>query len=87
LRKVLSNPGFKIQREELQLTDVDPDSTAQILAKLENIVRDDTNKTNEDIKDIYSGLTKYGKAIEKVIIYFVRSNLFNAKTKWYSEIQ
>jgi hypothetical protein len=46
----------------------DPNSASITLAKLQNPVKQAFDKVNDDLKDVHSGLTKYQKALDKVII-------------------
>jgi hypothetical protein len=43
----------------------DPSSAAMTMAKLQSPVKQSFEKANDNLKDIYSGLTKYSKAVEK----------------------
>jgi len=44
---------------------IDPESAAMIMAKLQNPVKTQFEKVNDDLKDIHSSLNKYSKALEK----------------------
>lgn len=36
------------------------------IAKLQNPITQSLDKLNDDLKDVYTGLNKYGRALEKV---------------------
>lgn len=44
----------------------DPSSSKKTLAKLQQSMNAALNKVNDDQKEIYSGLNRYGKALDKV---------------------
>jgi hypothetical protein len=58
---------------------LDPPSSKKTLAKLQQSMNAALNKVNDDQKEIYSGLNRYGKALDKVLIPTSFSQVANTR--------
>lgn len=47
------------------LTSSDPKTASLTLAKLQNPIKQGFDKVNDDLKKVYSGQAKYGKALDR----------------------
>ena len=65
-------PYRSLHGEHMLTATADPQTAPLTLAKLQTPLKGMMEQANKDLKPIYSGLNKYGKALDKVFLLLYR---------------